>query len=62
METFKQGQKVYHKSAGKKTFTVVRDNGGVKVVIKDESGFLYEVLRENLKPAEGYLEVDQENR
>ena len=49
---FKVGDKVYHKATNKKVWTVVRDEGGTKVVIRDETGYTVEVLRENLSLAE----------
>ena len=50
---FKPGDKVHHKATNKKVWTVIRDEGGTKVVIQDETGYTVEVLRENLLPVEG---------
>ena len=60
MKPFKKGQKVYHIKA-REVLEVVRDNGGVKVVVKDKNGIELSVLREYLKPTEGSLEMDEEN-
>ena len=57
MNLFKKGQKVYHIKA-KEVLEVVRDSGGVKVLVKDKNGIELSVLREYLKPAEDNLEVD----
>ena len=49
---FKPGDKVHHKATNKKVWTVIRDEGGTKVVIRDETGYTVEVLRENLSLAQ----------
>ena len=49
---FKPGDKVYHKTTNKKVWTVVKDEGSTKVIIKDEDGYTTEVLRENLSKVE----------
>ena len=45
---FKKGQKVRHKKANE-ILTVVRDEGGVKVVVRDSNGNEISVLRSNLE-------------
>ena len=47
---FKVGDRVFHKATNRKVWTVIRDEGGTKVVIQDETGYTVEVLRENLSP------------
>jgi len=61
MKPFKKGQKVYHIKA-REVLEVVRDNGGVKVVVKDKNGIELSVLREYLKPTEGDNHENQEIR
>jgi len=45
---FYKGQKVKHTKA-KEVLTVVRDEGGVKVVVRDSNGNEISVLRSNLE-------------
>ncbi|ADO44929.1 hypothetical protein Hydth_0529 [Hydrogenobacter thermophilus TK-6] len=51
-EFYKRGQRVRHTKIGE-VLTVVRDEGGVKVVVRDKYGLELEVLRDNLVPSGG---------